>query len=617
MAATPYLNSPYQHAIKLKAANVYVNDTNVPVVLSEVGIEDFLALAYRSDGKDIVVTDVDGNLIPREIVQFDRAAKTIELHYLDPAVSTVTGGTQLYLQCGSTTANVANSTAVWSDYYRVLHFNETAANLTDATGNCSPVDLSLTYSQASKIKNSVLLDGDDSSSNLDYIDGLDGSSEFSIGLWIKPADLSEIILLYRLLKLPADFYCQLSPDGTLYVSINAAAWVYNTYTTYIAVGSWTYFVISYNSGSIKVYANGVNKPETMSGVVPATVPVFSPSKFLLGFDATYSFNGLMDEFRFKKTAISENQIKTQYDIQNGFDTNATFTIGALVDLTLTITDVTPAVSLIAGGFNAVFTGSNFMPDGVTWPEIKFGTYVLTSGEINTVTDTEISVDIPAHAIGVIDITITNSFGFSDTIPFEYIEDVSVTSIDPNSGVTTGGYTIDINGSGFKPTGKPDPTVSMFLVVPPYTETSLNVVSATNTKVVVDIPAGTEGSKLILVTNYYNYTDAAIFEYIGAIAITSVDAVSGLLTRGSIAKITGTHFKPDGSTCPDIEINGVAVSEISCTDNEIILQFPDDLLIEMNEITLTNSLALTITSEFEIFYNHEIALQKLFPLKGLL
>ena len=84
-----YSDSIWYKSIRVKPANVYVNDTNVPVVLL------FDGTPRRADGADIVVTDADANLIPRTIQPVGDG--TFIVSYRDPVQNVSAGGSQLYI----------------------------------------------------------------------------------------------------------------------------------------------------------------------------------------------------------------------------------------------------------------------------------------------------------------------------------------------------------------------------------------------------------------------------------------------------------------------------------------------------------------------------------------
>jgi hypothetical protein len=74
----------------------------------------------------------------------------------------------------------------------------------------------------------------------------------------------------------------------------------------------------------------------------------------------------------------------------------------------TLVALAPPQGAFAGGTVVVLTGFNFRPGAV----VTFGGSVATIGNL---TPTAITVTVPAHAIGVVDVTVTNSDGQSSTL----------------------------------------------------------------------------------------------------------------------------------------------------------------------------------------------------------
>jgi len=164
-----YGNSRFYRTIQVKPANVYVNDTNVPVCLSEADTVNVPAGAYRNDGGDIVVTDANGDLILREIATFNQGAATMQLWYRDPVQNVATGGTELYLQWGGSDVNEANNPVTWFNNFGgaahcqpSIHCEETAANLTDSSEVYTAADANMVYNQAGQIDGAAGFNGTNS-----------------------------------------------------------------------------------------------------------------------------------------------------------------------------------------------------------------------------------------------------------------------------------------------------------------------------------------------------------------------------------------------------------------------------------------------------------------------
>jgi hypothetical protein len=85
-----------------------------------------------------------------------------------------------------------------------------------------------------------------------------------------------------------------------------------------------------------------------------------------------------------------------------------FRIGA--PSVLSITDVTPATDVTAGGATVVITGTEFAADAT----VDFGTG-NASGSVTVDSDTQLTVVVPAGPFGAVDVIVTNADGGTDTL----------------------------------------------------------------------------------------------------------------------------------------------------------------------------------------------------------
>ncbi|HEX3068848.1 MAG TPA: IPT/TIG domain-containing protein [Thermoanaerobaculia bacterium] len=117
-----------------------------------------------------------------------------------------------------------------------------------------------------------------------------------------------------------------------------------------------------------------------------------------------------------------------------------------------VTNPAPSISSIAptsgsqtGGTSVTITGTGFL-SGAT---VKFGGTLATNV---TVTSTSITATTPAHAVGKVDVLVTNSDGQSATLAqgFTYaLPAPTITNISPATGPTSGGTLITITGTSFQ------------------------------------------------------------------------------------------------------------------------------------------------------------------------
>ena len=153
----------------------------------------------------------------------------------------------------------------------------------------------------------------------------------------------------------------------------------------------------------------------------------------------------------------------------------------------TLTRVEPNNDMVSGGANLQIIGENFQ-DGAT---VTIGGHAASN--VIFVSPTELRVDVPAGDAGSADVVVTNPDGKSDTLAggFTYIElPPTLTRVEPDNDVVTGGATIKIIGENFQDGA----TVTI------GGHAASNVIFASPTELEVEAPAGTAGSVDVVVTN---------------------------------------------------------------------------------------------------------------------
>lgn len=109
-----------------------------------------------------------------------------------------------------------------------------------------------------------------------------------------------------------------------------------------------------------------------------------------------------------------------------------------------ITSITPNADKAAGGATVTITGIRF----AATPTVLFGSTPSTG--VTFIDETQITATVPAHAVGVVDVTVTNPDGLLDVFPFSFTYySLVVTDIKPNNGPTTGGTGVVITGANFE------------------------------------------------------------------------------------------------------------------------------------------------------------------------
>ena len=109
--------------------------------------------------------------------------------------------------------------------------------------------------------------------------------------------------------------------------------------------------------------------------------------------------------------------------------------------------VTPNKGYISGGDSVIINGSGF--DIHAAATVTFGGVVATN--VVVLSSTQIQVDTPAHAVGLVDVAVTQ-FGVMTTMhgAFTFINPMTIASISPDRGSVDGGTLVTIYGESFVP-----------------------------------------------------------------------------------------------------------------------------------------------------------------------
>jgi hypothetical protein len=170
----------------------------------------------------------------------------------------------------------------------------------------------------------------------------------------------------------------------------------------------------------------------------------------------------------------------------------------------TVTGLSPNSGSTAGGFGVMISGTNL--SGAT--AVYFGT---TKATIMGGNATMIGVTAPAHAVGVVDVTVVTpagTSGITQADKFTYVGQSSgptVTGVNPNSGPTAGGYQVAISGTNFTGAtavyfGSTPATIQM------VSANGISVLAPTHTTGTVDVTVVTPaGTSPITAADQFTYT----------------------------------------------------------------------------------------------------------------
>ncbi|MGE3610425.1 MAG: IPT/TIG domain-containing protein [Bacteriovoracaceae bacterium] len=263
----------------------------------------------------------------------------------------------------------------------------------------------------------------------------------------------------------------------------------------------------------------------------------------------------------------------------------------------TVSSVSPSVGQLAGGTSITITGTGFL----TGASVSIGGSACSG--ITVVNATTITCTTPAHAAGVVSVSVTNSdsqVGSSNA--YTYRAAPTVTSVSPSVGPLAGGTNITITGTGF---------VGSTVDVGGLACTAVVVVSSTS--ITCTSPAHVAGAVTITVTNDDNQSAsiASAFTYQAAPTISSVSPIVGPLAGNTTLTITGTGFLSGatatvaGSSCTNLTV--VNSTTITC-------QTPAHAAGAVN-VVVTNTDTQTVTSNNAYTYQAAPTVTSISPSSG--
>lgn len=343
--ATPiqYLDATDFQEYQARAVDIVIADTFVPWGITESGLLNVVAGAARADGLDIVITDVNGNLIPREVARFDKATGEMQIWYRDPAQSPITGGTFVYLQWGGT-YTVNNDFDTWQNNYGgavdhgiVYHKEENAGNAINAAinGVYNGNVVGPAYNAAGEIHDGYDYDGVNDEVNAgDYLPW-NTATNFTLQMWVSQDVPNQYDILYEKYLNDLNRVQLLTfNDGNTYIPISNGINGFARLATPFD-GTLRQYTQVYNGAGVgdanrlQFYVNGVNQMLAFFG---AGMPAATAN--LAGIDLTVSTNrinqawdGIIDEVRIHNGSLTQNQVTGQYNNQDGAMLNTSITLG--------------------------------------------------------------------------------------------------------------------------------------------------------------------------------------------------------------------------------------------------------------------------------------------------
>jgi uncharacterized protein YegL len=257
-----------------------------------------------------------------------------------------------------------------------------------------------------------------------------------------------------------------------------------------------------------------------------------------------------------------------------------------------VTSIAPNNGPLDGGTLVLVNGKFFM-NGIT---VLFGD---KPASVSYMSSTYLKVTAPkADQPGTVDLTFTNPDGTSTVVPSGYTyneppkTDPSITSVNPNTGLVTGGDLVYVSGNNFK---------SGMIVYFGDKPASTTYMSPTQLKVTVPA-ADSAGTVDVSVADLSNnkFTLPAAYTYTPIVypdpTITSISPNSGLLAGGDLVYVTGTNFVKDVT---QVFIGGkpATTTYVSKTSLKVVIP-PGDALGKCDVIVANDTKQAVLTQGYE-------------------
>ena len=277
--------------------------------MSGFDYEDFL----RTDAKDMVFVDNEGNYLPHDIDTWNPSGESL----VWVRVPVLTKGATFRLYYGNPAADAENLPArVWSAYVAAWHFNgvETGDAANDLSYDLDKTAVVLDEALVGKgVSNGVARCAKPFSALAD-------GTKFAVSGWVRPAENNATM---RLISSKAGYTQKgyeliFVSDGGLYLrgdgGDNTVIYKPNPWRDAMPTGSWIHYAGAVNGSAGQIYMNGEKLESTNNGTV-STVTGHEGEWLAFGGDAAGGnlFTGDLDELRVFNGVPSDAWVQAEHD----------------------------------------------------------------------------------------------------------------------------------------------------------------------------------------------------------------------------------------------------------------------------------------------------------------
>lgn len=211
----------------------------------------------------------------------------------------------------------------------------------------------------------------------------------------------------------------------------------------------------------------------------------------------------------------------------------------------TLTALNPAAGPTAGGITLDLTGAGFVA-GMT---VSVDGVADACKPLTVTSQTAASCTLPAHAAATVPIVVTTPGGASSSLPFDYDDVPSLTSLSPVQGPRAGGTTLLLKGTSF--------VAGMTVSVGGVPCTPVTVIKTSEAKCTTP-PGATGSANVVVITPGGTAPTPLTFTYDDIPRLSAVSPNQGPTLGGDTITLTGASFIAGATT---VDIGGQACTAV--------------------------------------------------------
>ena len=330
------------------------SETNFPLLV-RLNSGNFTFSQAASDGRDIRFSTAAGLSLSYQIEQWDSVNSQAAVWVKIP---TITGNArqEIKMYWGKSDAvsesNGANVFNAANGFVSVLHM----ADATDTVGNLTPADSGTTQTTGIIGKGRNFTSGNGITGGLSITGFPTGSGPFSSEVWIRSSVSPTNIMGWGIEQGQGKVVMQLASPPHINMDCYFGGGNVTGAST-LSTTQWVHVAHTYQSGSAKIYVNGVLDGTSTSG----SMNIPTPARFYIGGWYGFNYVGDMDEVRISNVTRSADWIKMEYENQKPLQTLA----GSLVQAGSTFS-VSPTSVTMNEGTTTTLTGQAGGAQKVYW-----------------------------------------------------------------------------------------------------------------------------------------------------------------------------------------------------------------------------------------------------------